>query len=128
MTKSRRVLPKPKGGRPATGRDPVRAIRLSDGFLAKVDRWAAGQADKPGRSEAIRRLVSLGLEVLPAVPTRTKKKAAATAKASKLAGATIDWLTDKSAPPAEQAKRKHRLLKGPAEFREMRSDVAKVKG
>jgi hypothetical protein len=91
----------------------------------KVDRWAAGQVDKPGRSEAIRRLVALGLEALPAPPKRSKKSAA---KASELAGAAIDWLTDKSAPPAEQAKRKHRLLKGPPEFREMRSDVAKVKG
>ena len=95
MVKSR-VLAKPKGGRPATGRDPVRAVRLSDEFLAKVDTWAAGQADKPGRSEAIRRLVALGLEVLPPAPKRTKKKAAAKAKASELAGAMIDWLADKS--------------------------------
>jgi hypothetical protein len=63
MTKSRVVLPKPnKGGRPATGRDPVRAIRLSDEFLAKVDVWAAKQDDLLGRSEAIRRLVEIGLK------------------------------------------------------------------
>jgi hypothetical protein len=63
MPKSRMVLPKPaKGGRPATGRDPVRAIRLSDEFLSKVDAWATKQADEPGRSEAIRRLVELGLK------------------------------------------------------------------
>jgi hypothetical protein len=29
---------------------------------AKVDRWAEEQADEPGRSEAIRRLVELGLK------------------------------------------------------------------
>jgi hypothetical protein len=63
MRKSRLVLPKPnKGGRPPTGRDPVRAIRLSDEFLAKVDTWAASQDDAPGRSEAIRRLVEIGLK------------------------------------------------------------------
>jgi hypothetical protein len=63
MPKSRTVLPKPnKGGRPATGRDPVRAIRLSDEFLSKVDAWSSKQNDKPGRSEAIRRLVELGLK------------------------------------------------------------------
>jgi hypothetical protein len=63
MRKSRLVLPEPnKGGRPATGRDPVRAIRLSDDFLANVDAWAAKQDDEPGRSEAIRRLVELGLK------------------------------------------------------------------
>jgi hypothetical protein len=45
------VLPKPnKGGRPATGRDPVTAIRLSQEFRAAVDKWAAKQDDKPPRS------------------------------------------------------------------------------
>jgi metal-responsive CopG/Arc/MetJ family transcriptional regulator len=61
MGRSGAVIPKPKGGRAATGRDPVRAIRLSDEFLARVDSWAAEQEDQPGRSEAIRRLVEIGL-------------------------------------------------------------------
>ncbi len=50
-------------GRRATGKDPVRTMRLSDEFIAKVDAWAASQDDEPGRSEAIRRLVELGLKV-----------------------------------------------------------------
>jgi hypothetical protein len=54
-----------KRGRPATGNDPVRAMRLSDEFIAKVDAWAAAQADEPGRSEAIRRLVEIGLKKKP---------------------------------------------------------------
>jgi hypothetical protein len=63
MPKSRVVIPKRnKGGRPATGRDPARTIRLSDEFLDKVDHWATQQEDQPGRSEAIRRLVELGLK------------------------------------------------------------------
>jgi hypothetical protein len=53
---------RPGSGRPATGKDPVRTIRLSDEFIAKVDAWAARQVDDPGRSEAIRRLVELGLK------------------------------------------------------------------
>ncbi len=61
MKKSISVKPK-KRGRPSTGRDPVRGIRLSDEFLAKVDTWAASQEDEPGRSEAIRRLVEIGLK------------------------------------------------------------------
>jgi hypothetical protein len=66
MSESKVVIPKPnKGGRPATGRDPVRAIRLSDEFLAQVDYWATKQDDDPGRSEAIRRLVELGLKGAP---------------------------------------------------------------
>ena len=44
-----------------------------------------------------------------------------------LAGKAIDRLTDTSAPPAEQAERKRRLLKGPPEFRDMRADLPKAK-
>jgi hypothetical protein len=62
MPVSNKVILKKKAGRPATGNDPVRAIRLSDEFLAEVDAWAAKQDDEPGRSEAIRRLVELGLK------------------------------------------------------------------
>jgi hypothetical protein len=49
-------------GRKPTGTDPARTIRLSDEFIANVDAWAAAQEDAPGRSEAIRRLVELGLK------------------------------------------------------------------
>ncbi len=54
---------RPGAGRPATGRDPVRTFRLSDQFMANMDAWAASQDDAPGRSEAIRRLVELGLKI-----------------------------------------------------------------
>jgi hypothetical protein len=50
-------------GRKPTGRDPVTAIRLSEEFRATVDKWAAKQDDTPARSEAIRRLVEIGLKV-----------------------------------------------------------------
>jgi hypothetical protein len=64
MPKSRTVLPKRnKGGRPATGRDPVRTFRLSDDFMAKIDAWAARQDDRPSRAESIRRLCELALKV-----------------------------------------------------------------
>jgi hypothetical protein len=48
-------------GRPATGHAPSRTFRLSDEFMASVDAWAAQQPDEPGRSEAMRRLVEIGL-------------------------------------------------------------------
>jgi hypothetical protein len=63
MAKSNKVVPKKGRGRPATGRDPVTAIRLAAQLKDKLDAWAAQQPDKPGRSEAIRRLVELGLKV-----------------------------------------------------------------
>lgn len=56
------VVPKKKRGRPATGKDPVTAIRLSPQLRTAVDAWAALQDDEPSRSEAIRRLVELGLK------------------------------------------------------------------
>jgi len=49
--------------RPATGQNPVTAIRLSDKMRESVDAWAGRQDDTPNRSEAIRRLVELGLKV-----------------------------------------------------------------
>jgi hypothetical protein len=61
MAKSTVNVIRKRPGRPATGQDPVRAIRLSDEFLEKVDAWATRQKDRPGRSEAIRRLVEKGL-------------------------------------------------------------------
>jgi hypothetical protein len=57
----KKATPK-RRGRPATGKDPTRTFRLSDQFMANVDAWAASQDDQPGRSEAIRRLVELGLK------------------------------------------------------------------
>jgi hypothetical protein len=54
--------PRPGSGRPATGSDPIRAIRLSDDFMKGVDRWRIEQDDVPNRSEAMRRLILLGLK------------------------------------------------------------------
>jgi hypothetical protein len=49
--------PKKKGGV-----HPVSAVRLPPEMSTAVDAWAARQDDEPGRSEAIRRLVELGLK------------------------------------------------------------------
>jgi hypothetical protein len=50
-----------KRGRPATGQDPVSAIRLSLPLRTAVENWANQQPDKPSRSEAIRRLIEFAL-------------------------------------------------------------------
>jgi hypothetical protein len=62
MKASKKNVVRKRPGRPATGQDPVTAIRLSSQLRADVDAWAAHQDDEPGRSEAIRRLVELGLK------------------------------------------------------------------
>ena len=125
MSKSRAVLPKPnKGGRPATGRDPVTAIRLSEEFRAAVDKWAAKQDDKPPRSEAIRRLVELGLTV------KTKSKQAPVERATRareLAAKAIEKISDPSASQEERTQRRRRITRGPQEFREDRVDLPETK-
>ena len=63
MKASKKNVVRKRPGRPATGQDPVTAIRLSKEMRAAVDAWAAAQDDEPGRSEAIRRLVEIGLRV-----------------------------------------------------------------
>ncbi|QOZ60661.1 hypothetical protein XH86_19490 [Bradyrhizobium guangdongense] len=62
MVASKKNVVRKRPGRPATGQDPVTAIRLSAEMRKAVDDWAAKQEDAPGRSEAIRRLVELGLK------------------------------------------------------------------
>ena len=62
MKASKKNVVRKRPGRPATGQDPVTAIRLSKEMRAAVDAWAAIQDDEPSRSEAIRRLVELGLK------------------------------------------------------------------
>jgi len=49
-------------GRPATGQNPVSAVRLPTDLTAKIDAWAEKHGSHT-RSEAIRRLVELGLKV-----------------------------------------------------------------
>jgi ribosomal protein L19E len=92
-------------------------------LIKSIDGWAAKNTDG-SRSEAIRRLVELGL--VGSDPAKhTSRKAAA--KASDMAGRRIDKIGDPSATPEERQDRKRRLIKGPREFREMRGNQPKPK-
>jgi hypothetical protein len=87
----KKAIPKTVGGkragagRPATGKDPARTIRLSDEFIATVDDWAATQDDAPTRSEAIRRLVELGLKANMQMVEQLNEAQSHAAQAAKLA-------------------------------------------
>src|SRR5947199_9777503 len=61
MAKKSIPVVRKKRGRPATGQDPVSAIRLSTALKSAVENWAKQQEDKPSRSEAIRRLIETAL-------------------------------------------------------------------
>ena len=117
MPKSTAVKPK-KRGRPATGRAPFVGIRLPSELIQAVDTWA-DRNDTPSRSEAIRRLVELGLAAFPSNRTHSPK---AHAKSVEMAHETLDRHADQTATPEEQARRKRRLMKGPKEFRGIRQD------
>jgi hypothetical protein len=118
VNKKSRGRPKKKGGV-----YPVTAVRLPPALGAEVDKWAHSEADAPTRSEAIRRLVELGLTVKTKSAPSERQRAAFADLASK----AIDSLTAGTPDNDEKASRKRRLLKGPAEFREVRVDRPKGK-
>jgi hypothetical protein len=122
MKTSITVHQKPRG-RPATGRDPAVTIRLPEAVLASVEHWAMSQKDQPPRSQAIRRLVELGLTVKSRVRSSSGDQKL---RAREMAGKAIDHLTDATAHADDQVSRKRQLLKGPEEFREVRIDRPKV--
>ena len=59
MAKSITVKRK-KAGRPATGTEPLYGVRISDELMGQIQKW--GKENSATRSEAIRRLVELGLK------------------------------------------------------------------
>ena len=150
MAKSISVNKKARGpGRPKKrgGVHPVSAVRLPPEISAGVVAWAAKQADAPGRSEAIRRLVELGLTVkAKARSTGRRPRAALVAdlaadtidslpaarpgrrgRAQELARDAIEKMGDPTASPEERDQRRRRLTKGPIEFRAARVDQLKAK-
>jgi hypothetical protein len=93
-------------------------------LIDQVERWAA--SNEATRSEAIRRLVELGLKVK--APARPVSKPGRRLRAQELATKAIEKMIDPSARPEERAQRRRRLTKGPTEFREDRVDLPKAKG
>jgi hypothetical protein len=111
-------------GRPATGQTPMMGFRADPVIRAAIVRWAECQPDNPTLSEAIRRLVELGLTVGPKPKQPPVPRAA---RAKELASKAIDKLTIGAPDNDETAARKRRLIKGPEEFREVRVDRPKGK-
>ena len=102
-------------------------FRASPEMRASVVRWAENQTDNPPLSEAIRRLVEVGLSKTttserPRVLSTSKQSAAHVADP---AAKTFDKRKDSKAPAEEQEVRERELLEGPEEFRETRVDRPK---
>jgi hypothetical protein len=96
---------------------------LPQPLIEQIEQWSA--SSEVTRSEAIRRLVEIGLAGAKkfAAPSQQTR-----AKAQKFAAEQIDRMGNSTATAEEQASRKQRLLKGPEEFREARVDRPKVRG
>jgi predicted component of type VI protein secretion system len=61
MSKSIRDITKPRKPRPIVTGEPV-MVRVQRDMAKLLDDWRRRQEDLPGRPEAIRRLVELGLK------------------------------------------------------------------
>jgi hypothetical protein len=123
MKKSRAVKQKVMG-RPRTGVTPLMGFRADPVIRASIVKWAEKRPDIPSLSEAIRRLVELGLTVKETANSAQPNRSA---RAAELAAKAINKMIDPSAPPEEHAQRRRRLTKGPLEFRDDRVDLPKRK-
>jgi hypothetical protein len=122
MAKSTRDITKSAKKRPQKTGEPV-MVRLQDEMAARLDDWRRKQADMPGRPEAIRRLVELGLgNSRSPRPTGTSKARQTAKRAAELAAKVIDKHLDPSTPTTERAIRKRKILEGPSVIRDIRKD------
>jgi hypothetical protein len=124
MKKARTVKQKVIG-RPRTGITPLIGFRADGVTRAAIIKWAENQPDQPTLSEAIRRLVELGLTVRAVQRPKSdnvKPRRDTKQRARELAGTAIDEMTDNTASRENQANRKRRLISGPEEFQSVRHD------
>jgi hypothetical protein len=105
-----------------SGRDIISAVNMPPALTAQVDAWA--EAHGTARSDAICRLIELGLNAMPSaiscgVPRR------APSEIEHLAEEQIGKLLDPKLPDSERERRIRRLTEGPPEFSHQRIDLAK---
>jgi Arc/MetJ-type ribon-helix-helix transcriptional regulator len=106
----------------ATAGQPVSAVKLPAALTASIDAWAGVRGIN--RSEAIRRLVELGLqsEAAPGARQASRHDAAAV---EELAAHQLEQFIDPATPEEERHRRIHRLTDGPPEFVGLRIDLPK---
>jgi metal-responsive CopG/Arc/MetJ family transcriptional regulator len=102
---------------PQNAKHTASTVRLPVELLNRIDVWA-GEHDAQTRTEAIRKLLEIGLTA------KVSRVAAAgqRGRAATLADQQIDRMGDVSATSEERANRKRRLTEGPSAFREVRRD------
>jgi len=98
-------------------------VKLADELTVRVDAWALANATN--RSDAIRRLIELGLK------SETKAKRTSQQDAIAIEHRTaqqLDLMIDPDTPQEERDRRIHRLTEGPPEFVALRIDLPRHRG
>jgi hypothetical protein len=116
MSESKRI------DRNATAVHPVSAVKLPAALTASIDGWAV--AHGIDRSEAIRRLVELGLKSGATAGAKPASRHDAIA-VEELAASQLERFIDPDTPREERERRIHRLTEGPPEFVDLRIDLPK---
>jgi hypothetical protein len=98
-------LKKRKPGRPASGTDPLAALRLPMKTRQTVLAWATNQPGQPKLPEAIRRLIDIGLD---RAPGKTPEKAPSTGACERVRGHKA---TPQSAAATVTAPKAHHSVK-----------------
>ena len=106
-----------------TGLDAVSAVKTPEVLTASVDAWA--EAHQLSRSDAICKLVELGLRIAPAAPASGSTVASDATRLEELAVHEIEGLLDPALPEDERERRIRRLTEGPPEFSHERIDLPK---
>jgi Arc/MetJ-type ribon-helix-helix transcriptional regulator len=107
------------------GCDAVSAVKLPQQLTAEIDAWA--EAHDATRSDAIRRLIEIGLDTAR-VKARSKRIRRASLSIEEQAIYQIHRLLDPSLSAGERERRIRRLVEGPAEFSDCRIDQPKHGG
>ena len=121
MSKSKKIDHEAMEGHPVD-RNPVSAVKLPAVLTASIDAWASAHA--VNRSEAIRRLVELGLKSETAAGAKPVSHRDAIA-VEELAAHQLEQFIDPDTPQEERDRRIHRLTAGPPEFVNLRIDLPK---
>jgi len=102
--------------------EPLMGFRPTPTLRAAIIKWAEHQPERPTLSEALGRLVELGLTIREdGRPFGGGQRR----RARKMAADTIDIVGDATAEADDRATRKRELLNGPEEFNRVRVDRSK---
>lgn len=113
----------PSPVRRRTGINPISAVKMPERLTAAVDQWA--EAHRLTRSDAIRKLIELGLKAAPPAPPPAHPTASDATKIEEIAVHEIESLLDPALPADERERRIRRLTEGPPEFSHERLDLPK---